>query len=1345
MTGTTPDFSNCQNLKELLIYENNLTGTIPNFNLPKLSTLKLQNNNLTGQIPDFSLTSLRWLELQFNQLSGTIPNFNLPNLETLYLFENSLSSPVPEFIDCQNLKRLNMAVNQLTDSVPNYDLPNLEYFSVYDNNFVAPVPDFSNCPKLKVIGLAKNQFSGTVPDYYSDFPDINLVEVHVNNFTCGDIATNFAANSLINTFKYTPQNDVSCNFESDSLQLVSLYISTDGENWTNTWDLTQPMDSWSGIILNEDRRVTEIIMHNDTFITGSLPDLDFPELTSFKLHGNRLTGNIPDFSGCPKLQYLWLYENQLTGSIPNFDLEDLQEIRLHFNTLSDTIPNFELDDLRILYLGFNQLTGTIPNFNLPLVRGIIIKNNQLSGSIPNFENCLELWSLGVENNMLTGTIPDFALDFGFFTAFNNQLSGTLPSFENCPNLKFLWLNNNLLTGLIPDFSGCDNLQSLHLHENNFSGNIPDFTSERLVDLALRDNNLTGPIPDLNLYPEMRGFNASRNNLTGTIPEFNLPELVLFAVAQNSLEGEIPNFEGSSSLREVWFDDNLFTGTIPDLSNFSQLFRARFENNFFSHEDIAVNYISNKDSIGFSFSPQYYGNEQFRTDTIVSDTVFLFPSPTIPYDNPKVRWRKDSSFITNTFALHDTTYAIVDVDTTDIGVYEYWFKDETLTPIVEFRSRPINNTIEGLDLNGEPILAGELIVEFGEEMSDELIALKRDTLRNKFGGTLLKSCGCHKEIDLWRFSSAAEVDAVRSFLNGKVEQRSSDTESDGGPNRSNILTPSYINDQKLIVSNPDGGMGTDTEVVIAVIDTGVLPNHVSIQSALKVNEDEIPDNSTDDDDNGYVDDIYGVNIIDSLSMSDPNGHGTFVAGTITANIPTGHNIKVMLARAFDEMGRGELFDIICSIYYAADNGADIISMSANYKGEMSKALKHAVQYAGTQGIMFVTSAGNDTINLHQVETKYWPATLSVIDGVSNVITVTALNNEGELLEGANSSDEVVTIAAIGEGIYAPSNQHSEHYDYITGTSVSAPLVALSLGIDKSRNPDRPLSVWKDDFLNGERVESVPALLPFVKDGLKLNIEKSEVNIDSFRIKVLLEGAMLDVNGNSVLPPPMRTDLNMRGLLPGQTLIGLGTPTPAGHPYREVPFCYEGNEGNNITDYSPDIVDWVMVSIREEATTSEIYRTVGLLKDDGEVFFLRPIAAGWSDVPDSVYVVVEHRHHIGVMSSQKIPIMNTTIAYDFTTQDSYRGVGNTGFGQLQTSEGLWYMASGNGRQENDQPADINGDDKSVWVADNGVFNVYLKADYNMSGDVNGADAIIWEWHNGKSNRVETLDCDEKYKGN
>ena len=55
-------------------------------------------------------------------------------------------------------------------------------------------------------------------------------------------------------------------------------------------------------------------------------------------------------------------------------------------------------------------------------------------------------------------------------------------------------------------------------------------------------------------------------------------------------------------------------------------------------------------------------------------------------------------------------------------------------------------------------------------------------------------------------------------------------------------------------------GGDPSVIVAVIDTGVDYNHEDLHDNIRVNEKEIPDNGMDDDDNGYVDDYYGINII-----------------------------------------------------------------------------------------------------------------------------------------------------------------------------------------------------------------------------------------------------------------------------------------------------------------------------------------------------------------------------------------------------------------------------------------------------------------------------------------------------
>ncbi len=231
--------------------------------------------------------------------------------------------------------------------------------------------------------------------------------------------------------------------------------------------------------------------------------------------------------------------------------------------------------------------------------------------------------------------------------------------------------------------------------------------------------------------------------------------------------------------------------------------------------------------------------------------------------------------------------------------------------------------------------------------------------------------------------------------------------------------------------------------------------------------------------------------------------------------------------------------------------------------------------------------------------------------------------------------------------------------------------------------------------------------------------------------------------------MSTTLNTElQLLPGQRQPGMNQATTAGQPYNIAPWNYGGLEGTEWDEdaYEENVVDWVLVSFRDSTTSdTEIAKTAALLLKDGEVEFVNTCALPLELEVDSVYVVVEHRNHIGVMSHKHVRVENQVLSYDFRIQNSYQGTSGSGSGQTyieledededeDETQGVWAMFSGDGDQlAETESYDINGFDKNIWSDANGMHNQYLPSDYNLDGDVSLPDKIHWDRNNGISSRV------------
>jgi subtilisin family serine protease len=219
-----------------------------------------------------------------------------------------------------------------------------------------------------------------------------------------------------------------------------------------------------------------------------------------------------------------------------------------------------------------------------------------------------------------------------------------------------------------------------------------------------------------------------------------------------------------------------------------------------------------------------------------------------------------------------------------------------------------------------------------------------------------------------------------------------------------------------------------QVVVGVIDTGVDYTHPDLAANMWTNAAEIANNSLDDDNNGYVDDVYGYDFADRTSEpSDSGFHGTHVAGTIAAVgdndigvIGVAYQARIMALRASSDGSSFADSAIIEALQYATmmkQSGVNIVAVNASFGGGGSNSVERAaIQSAGDAGIIFCAAAGNDNAN-HDVTPDY-PSAYRL----SNMIVVAATTQSDQLASFSDYGATTVDLGAPGVNILStkPTN-------------------------------------------------------------------------------------------------------------------------------------------------------------------------------------------------------------------------------------------------------------------------------------------------------------------------------------
>ncbi len=222
---------------------------------------------------------------------------------------------------------------------------------------------------------------------------------------------------------------------------------------------------------------------------------------------------------------------------------------------------------------------------------------------------------------------------------------------------------------------------------------------------------------------------------------------------------------------------------------------------------------------------------------------------------------------------------------------------------------------------------------------------------------------------------------------------------------------------------DISTGTD-DTVIAVIDTGVDYLHEDLKANMWVNKHEIAGNGIDDDNNGYIDDIYGINSIDGSgnpmdSLADGGEHGTHVSGTIAAVGDNGKgvvgvswNSKIMALKFLGNNGGATSEAIECLEYVIAQKKAGVNIIATNNSwggGGFEQALKDAIKATNDLGILFIAAAGNDETDNDQ--SSHYPSSYDL----PGIISVAATDQNDALASFSNYGATSVDIAAPGTNI------------------------------------------------------------------------------------------------------------------------------------------------------------------------------------------------------------------------------------------------------------------------------------------------------------------------------------------
>jgi serine protease len=296
-----------------------------------------------------------------------------------------------------------------------------------------------------------------------------------------------------------------------------------------------------------------------------------------------------------------------------------------------------------------------------------------------------------------------------------------------------------------------------------------------------------------------------------------------------------------------------------------------------------------------------------------------------------------------------------------------------------------------------------------------------------------------------------------------------------------------------------------DAVVGVVDSGVDYTHPDLAPNMFANPDELANNGIDDDGNGYVDDVFGINAITGTGdPMDDHYHGTHVAGTIGAAgddglgvVGVSPNVVIMAMKFISSTGEGDIAGAIACIDYAVamkNRGVNLRALNNSWGGfPFSQALEAAISDTNDAGILFVAAAGNSAGD--NDVTPIYPASYDL----PNVVAVAATTRADALSSFSNYGSDTVDLGAPGSDIV--STMPSGGYGADNGTSMAAPHVTGAAALVSSANPS--LSVAEVKQILMDTGDPLPALAGRTVSGKRLDVERAleaALAVPAFRVEI-----------------------------------------------------------------------------------------------------------------------------------------------------------------------------------------------------------------------------------------------------